>query len=148
MSFNPFANKADLEAAQSQIASLTEDLTAAQAELSAEREAAATQAQSISDLQAQVANLTAERDNAAQSLTQAQEQIETLQANVKTAEASAEQRAVQLLSQNGHDAAISTSEGSDANHAETYKQLKKSNPAAASAYWQENKKSIINQSKI
>jgi len=148
MSFNPFANKADLEAAQSQISSLTEDLTAAQAELTAERGIVATHAQTISDLQSQVANLTAERDNATQSLTQAQDQIETLQASVQTAEASAEQRAVQLLAQNGHDAPINAIEGSDANHAETYKQLKKSNPAAASAYWQENKESIINQSKI
>jgi len=148
MSFNPFANKSDLEAAQSQIASLTEDLSTAQAELTAERETVATQAQSISDLQAQVATLTAERDASAENLTQAQGQIETLQASVKTAEASAEQKAVQLLAQNGHDAPINANEGSDAGHAETYKQLKKSNPAAASAYWQENKESIINQSKI
>ena len=116
MSFNPFANKADLEAAQSQIASLTEDLSAAQAELTAERDTVATQAQSISDLQAQVATLTAERDASAESLTQAQAQIETLQAEVKTAEASAEQKAITLLSQNGHEAPVEIIESSGTNY--------------------------------
>jgi chromosome segregation ATPase len=115
MSFNPFANKADLEAAQSQIASLTEDLTAAQAELSAEREAVAAHAQSISDLQAQVATLTAERDASAEGLTQAQAQIETLQAEVQTAEASADQKAIALLSQNGHEAPVVIEEESTSN---------------------------------
>jgi chromosome segregation ATPase len=148
MSFNPFANKADLEAAQSQIASLTEDLTAAQAELSAERETVAAHAQSISDLQAQVVTITAERDASAESLTQAQAQIVTLQEEVQSAEASAEQKAILLLSQNGHESPISTNEDATTNHAEKYKQLKQSNPAAATAYWQENKESIINQSKI
>jgi septal ring factor EnvC (AmiA/AmiB activator) len=112
MSFNPFANKADLEAAQSQIASLTEDLTAAQAELSAERETVAAHAQSISDLQAQVATLTAERDTSAESLTQAQAQIVTLQEEVQIAEASAEQKAITLLSQNGHEAPVAIQEES------------------------------------
>lgn len=143
-----FANKKDLELAQEQINSLSNDLSSAQAELTAERDTVATQAQSISDLQAQVATLTAERDASAEGLTQAQAQIETLQAEVQTAEASAEQKAITLLSQNGHEAPISTSEDTTTNHAEKYKQLKQSNPAAATAYWQENKESIINQSKI
>jgi len=143
-----FANKKDLELAQEQINSLSNDLSAAQAELTAERDTVATQAQSIVDLQARVATLTAERDASAEGLTQAQAQIETLQAEVQTAEASAEQKAITLLSQNGHEAPISTSEDTTTNHAEKYKQLKQSNPAAATAYWQENKESIINQSKI
>lgn len=107
-----FANKKDLELAQEQINSLSNDLSAAQAELTAERDTVATQAQSISDLQAQVATLTAERDASAESLTQAQAQIETLQAEVKTAEASAEQKAITLLSQNGHEAPVAIEEES------------------------------------
>lgn len=101
-----FANKKDLELAQEQINSLSNDLSAAQAELTAERDTVATQAQSIVDLQAQVATLTAERDSSVESLTQAQAQIETLQAEVQTAEASAEQKAIVLLSQNGHEAPV------------------------------------------
>lgn len=110
-----FANKKDLELAQEQINSLSNDLSAAQAELTAERDTVATQAQSISDLQAQVATLTAERDASAESLTQAQAQIETLQAEVKTAEASAEQKAITLLSQNGHEAPLEIEEESTSN---------------------------------
>lgn len=139
MSFNPFANKADLEAAQSQISSLTEDLTAAQAELTAERGIVATHAQTISDLQSQVANLTAERDNATQVLTQAQEQIETLQASVKTAEASAEQKAVQLLAENGHDSPINLDSQENNQPKEELRGLKK-----VSAFFANTQKSKIN----
>ena len=110
-----FANKKDLELAQEQINSLSNDLSAAQAELTAERDTVATQAQSIVDLQAQVATLTAERDASAESLTQAQAQIETLQAEVQTAEASAEQKAITLLSQNGHEAPLEIEEESTSN---------------------------------
>jgi chromosome segregation ATPase len=110
-----FANKKDLELAQEQINSLSNDLSAAQAELTAERDTVATQAQSIVDLQAQVATLTAERDASAESLTQAQSQIETLQAEVQTAEASAEQKAIALLSQNGHEAPVVIEEESTSN---------------------------------
>lgn len=110
-----FANKKDLELAQEQINSLSNDLSSAQAELTAERDTVATQAQSISDLQAQVATLTAERDASAEGLTQAQAQIETLQADVKTAEASAEQKAITLLSQNGHEAPLALEEESTSN---------------------------------
>ena len=111
-----FANKKDLELAQEQINSLSNDLSAAQAELTAERDTVATQAQSIVDLQAQVATLTAERDASAEGLTQAQAQIETLQAEVQTAEASAEQKAIALLSQNGHEAPVEIIESNGTNY--------------------------------
>lgn len=96
-----FANKKDLELAQEQINSLSNDLSAAQAELTAERDTVATQAQSISDLQAQIATLTAERDSSAEGLTQAQAQIETLQAEVQTTQASASAKAAEILASAG-----------------------------------------------
>lgn len=97
-----FANKKDLEVAQSQIKSLSNDLATAQSELTAERETVAAHALTITDLQSQIAALTAERDKASESLTEASGKIETLQEAVKTAEASAEQRAVEMLAQHGH----------------------------------------------
>lgn len=101
-----FANKKDLELAQDQINSLSADLTSAQLELTAERDIVATHAQTIADLQSQLSAITAERDTANESLTLAQTQIATLQGEVKTAENSAEQKAVELLAQTGNDAPI------------------------------------------
>jgi hypothetical protein len=62
-----------------------------------------------------VATLTAERDASAESLTQAQSQIVTLQEEVQSAEASAEQKAILLLSQNGHEAPVQIIETSGEN---------------------------------
>lgn len=106
MSFNPFANKADLEAAQSQIESLSNDLTAAQSELTAERGIVATHAQTIVDLQSQVSTLTAEREQFETQATQAQSRIVELEQAVATANGSAAVKASELLAASGHVAPV------------------------------------------
>jgi len=106
MSFTLFKKTSDIEAAQSQIESLQSDLTNLQSELQTSNDLVATHAQSIADLQSQLSAITAERDTANESLTLAQTQIATLQCEVKTAENSAEQKAVELLAQTGNDAPI------------------------------------------
>lgn len=106
MSFNPFANKADLEAAQSQIESLSNDLTAAQSELTAERGIVAAHAQTIVDLQSQVSTLTAEREQFETQATQAQSRIVELETAVTTANESAAVKASELLAASGHVAPV------------------------------------------
>ena len=106
MSLNPFANKADLEAAQSQIESLSNDLTAAQSELTAERGIVAAHAQTIVDLQSQVSTLTAEREQFETQATQAQSRITELEKEVVTANESASLKASELLASSGHVAPV------------------------------------------
>ena len=142
-----FGSKKDLELAQNQIDSLSADITTLQAELATERETAATQAQSILDLQASFDALTTERDTLKASLEAEQSRVIELQGEVITAEASAEEKAVTLLASAGHEAPLEISEAAETNHFEKYHQLKKTNPAQATAYWNENKASIIQQSK-
>lgn len=101
MALNLFANKADLEAAQSQIASLEADLQTSQADLQAEREASATQAQTIAELQASVATLTAERDSANESVSALTTERDNLMQQLTQAQASAETRAAEILAQAG-----------------------------------------------
>jgi len=100
MALNLFANKADLEAAQSQIASLQSDLQTAQAELQSERDANATHAQTIADLQASVTNITAERDTATESISALTTERDNLAVQLTTAQASAETRAAEIVANN------------------------------------------------
>jgi len=106
MSFNPFANKADLEAAQSQIESLSTDLNAAQNDLTAERATVAAHAQTISDLQSQIGNLTTERNEFEAQATQAQARIVELEQAVTSANESASIKASELLAASGHAAPV------------------------------------------
>ena len=142
-----FANKKDLEAAQSQIDSLQGDITTLQAELATERDTVATQAQSILDLQASFDALAAERDTLKASLAAAQNRAIELQGEVITAEASAEDKAVTMLASAGHEQPLEICEAAETSAFEKYQQLKKTNPAQATAYWNENKATIIQQSK-
>lgn len=139
-----FANKKDLELAQEQINSLSNDLSAAQAELTAERDTVATQAQSISDLQAQIATLTAERDSSAEGLTQAQAQIETLQAEVQTTQASASAKAAEILASAGVPPLENVDNaGSQLSIREQYNALK--TPAERQSFREKNWNQLINQ---
>jgi chromosome segregation ATPase len=142
-----FANKKDLEAAKSQIDSLQGDITTLEAELATERETVATQAQSITDLQANFDALATERDNLTASLEAAKNRVAELESAVVTAEQSAEDKAVTLLASAGHEKPLEISEAVETSALETYQQLKKTNPAQATAYWSENKQTIIQQSK-
>lgn len=99
---NLFANKKDLEAAQSQIESLSNDLTTAQNELSSEREITATHAQTIVDLNASVTKLTESVNSLSAELEQSTERINALNQEVIDANASAESRAVAMLAAAGH----------------------------------------------
>jgi len=142
-----FGSKKDLELAQNQIDSLSADLTTIQAELATERETVAAQAQSIADLQASFDALTTERDNLTASLEAANNRVAELENAVVTAEQSAEEKAVTLLASAGHEKPLEISEAAETSVFETYQQLKKTNPAKATAYWNENKQTIIQQSK-
>lgn len=106
MSLNPFANKAELESAQSQIASLNDDLTTLQAELATERDVVASHVQTITGLQDQVSTLTAEREQFETQATQAQSRITELEKEVVTANESASLKASELLASSGHVAPV------------------------------------------
>lgn len=142
-----FANKKDLEAAQSQINSLQGDITTLEAELATERETVAAQSQTIADMQASLDSITAERENANASLLSAQSRVTELEAEVITAANSAADQAVVLLASAGHEKPLEITEDDETNTFEKYQQLKKSNPAQATAFWNENKQTIIKQSK-
>jgi len=137
-----FANKKDLEAAQSQIESLSADLSTAQADLAAERETVTAQAQTIVDLQGQVAAVTAERDAA-------QSQATALEADLAEANSSAEARAAEIVAQAGIAPVDTSAEEVDSqsifNH---YQTLKKTKPSEATAFWNANKEQIIKQSQL
>jgi chromosome segregation ATPase len=142
-----FANKKDLEAAQSQIDSLQGDLSTLQAELATERETVAAQSQTIADMQASLDSITAEHEKANASLLSAQSRVTELEAEVITAANSAADQAVVLLASAGHEKPLEITEDAETNTFEKYQQLKKSNPAQATAYWNEHKATIIKQSK-
>lgn len=134
MALNLFANKADLEAAQSQIASLESDLQTAQTELQAERDANAAHAQSIADLQATVASITAERDTATASLNAVIVERDNLTEQLATAQASAETRAAEIVANNfGATPLENTDDKIDAN-VKSRKEFNQLSPKAKSEF--------------
>jgi len=122
-----FANKKDLEAAQSQIESLSADLSTAQAELVAERETVTAQAQTIVDLQGQVAAVTAERDAA-------QSQATALEADLAEANTSAEARAAEIVAQAGIAPVEATPDEPEASATKTLAEFNQLTPADRMAF--------------
>ena len=98
---NLFGNKADIEAAQSQIVSLETDLTNSQNELTASNELVASQAQSIADLQSSLSDVQSKFDEAQNAVTQSLAEIESLKLAVEIAEASAATKAAEMVAQTG-----------------------------------------------
>jgi chromosome segregation ATPase len=96
-----FANKKDLELAQSKINSLEGDLTALQASLTEAQATIAEQTETIATLRESITTISAERDTASESLAQAQSQIAALEADIVTANTSAEARAAEIVAQAG-----------------------------------------------
>jgi chromosome segregation ATPase len=96
-----FANKKDLELAQSKINSLEGDLTALQASLTEAQSTIAEQTETIAGLQNDVTAITAERDTITASLTEAQSKVTELEADIVTANTSAEARAAEIVAQAG-----------------------------------------------
>jgi chromosome segregation ATPase len=106
MSLTLFANKKDLEAAQSKIESLEGEVSELQASLQIAQTEASAHAETIASLQAQVAEISAERDECKASAEIANGEIEALQAKLTEAEASAESKAVALVAQSGAEAPL------------------------------------------
>lgn len=89
-----FANKKDLETAQSKIESLESEVTALQTSLESARAEASTHAETVTSLQDQLAAVSAQRDQASAKITE-------LETKVTEAEQSAEARAAEIVAQAG-----------------------------------------------
>jgi chromosome segregation ATPase len=89
-----FANKKDLETAQSKIESLESEVTALQTSLESARAEASAHAETVASLQDQLAAISAERNQASAKITE-------LEANVIEACTSAEARAAEIVAQAG-----------------------------------------------
>lgn len=89
-----FANKKDLETAQSKIESLESEVTALQASLENAQAEATSHAETIASLKDQLNAISAERDTA-------QSKVTELEANLIQANASAEARAAEIAAQAG-----------------------------------------------
>ncbi len=99
---NLFANKHDLEAAQSKIVSLETDLTALQNELTESQSAAASHAEALSALQTEKAEAISLLENLTVRFEASQATISELENKVIEAEQSATQKAISILAEQGH----------------------------------------------
>jgi len=135
MALNIFANKADLEAAQSQIASLESDLQTAQSELQSERDANANHAQSIADLQASATTINAELESS-------KNKVAELESAVITAQESANLQAIDIVAQAGIAPLDVASDEVVVDHLAHIKNL---SPAEKTAYVKKHKKEIQSQ---
>jgi len=94
---NLFANKHDLEAAQSKIVSLETDLTALQAELTESQSISASHVEAMASLQAEKADAISSLENLTVRLQQSEATIADLENKVIEAEQSATQKAISIL---------------------------------------------------
>jgi predicted nucleic acid-binding Zn-ribbon protein len=99
---NLFANKHDLEAAQSQIVSLETDLTALQNELTESQSISASHVESLATLQAEKADALSSLENLTVRFEASQAKIAELENKVIEAEQSATQKAISILAEQGH----------------------------------------------
>lgn len=100
---NLFANKHDLEAAQSKIVSLETDLTALQNELTESQSASASNVEALSALQTEKAEAISSLENLTVRFEASQNEIAQLKDAVKLAEESATSKAVSILAEHGHE---------------------------------------------
>jgi len=100
---NLFANKQDLEAAQSKIVSLETDLTALQNELTESQSISATHVETLATLQAEKADTLSSLENLTVRFEASQATIAELENKVIAAEQSATQKAVLILAEHGHE---------------------------------------------
>jgi chromosome segregation ATPase len=100
---NLFANKHDLEAAQSKIVSLETDLTALQAELTESQSISASHVEALATLQAEKADAVSSLENLTVRFEASQATIAELENRVIEAEQSATQKAVSILAEHGHE---------------------------------------------
>jgi chromosome segregation ATPase len=138
-----FANKKDLELAQSKINSLESDLTALQSSLTEAQGTIAEQTETIAGLQNDVAAITAERDTLNASLTEAQGKVTALEADLVTANTSAEARAAEIVAQAGIPPVdVNADEQSPADHVSIMATL---SPEEKTKYYNQHAKEIKSQ---
>ena len=101
MGINLFANKADLEAAQSKIASLEADLDASRVELDELKQSASSHAETIAGLQSELTQVKSENESLTASLEASHNEITELKAKITEAEQSAASKAVEILGSAG-----------------------------------------------
>lgn len=99
---NLFANKHDLEAAQSKIVSLETDLTALQAELTESQSISAAYVETLATLQTEKADAISSLENLTVRFEASQATIDELENKVIEAEQSATQKAISILAEQGH----------------------------------------------
>lgn len=121
---NLFANKHDLESAQSKIVSLETDITALQNELTESQSAAASHVEALSALQAEKAEAISSLENLTVRFEASQATIAELENKVVEAEQSATQKAVSILAEHGHSPVeIQESENSNLKTRSEFNQL-------------------------
>jgi len=121
---NLFANKHDLEAAQSKIVSLETDLTALQNELTESQSISASHVEALATLQAEKANALSSLENLTVRFEASQATIAELENKVIEANESATQKAVSILAEHGHDPVdIQSSENSNVKTRAEFNQL-------------------------
>jgi multidrug resistance efflux pump len=146
MSFNPFANKADLEAAQSKIATLEADLETSQNELQAAQAEVTAHAETIAGLQLQLTEISAQLELANDELSASKEKIEESEAKIIEAEASAEAKAVALVAQSGAETPIAIEGNVPLSLREQYNKL--TNPSERAAFRNKHWDALMNQPNI
>jgi hypothetical protein len=99
---NLFANKHDLEAAQSKIVSLETDLTELQNELSESQSTLASHVEALATLQAEKADAVSSLENLTVRFEASQATIAELENKVIEANESATQKAISILAEQGH----------------------------------------------
>jgi chromosome segregation ATPase len=129
-----FANKKDLELAQSKINSLESDLTALQSSLTEAQGTIAEQTETIAGLQNDVAAITAERDTLTASLTEAQSKVTALEADLVTANTSAESRAAEIVAQAGIPPVDASAEGQQESKVKNLAEFNNLSPADRMAF--------------
>lgn len=130
--------KIEREEANNTLENVQAQLDAANAQLIEKDEAIAT-------LTAQKEGAVEAQENTAAQLQDVSADLEKTQADLAESEESTNAKAVELAASAGHQAKVVLEDNTKSNtdlHAE-YRKLQQSNPAEASAFWQENKAALL-----
>ena len=131
--------EASLADTENQVTEISAQLVEAQNDLATAITELSEAKNQISDCQNKITEITAERDAAASELTASKDEISTLQAAVKTAEESANAKALEIAAQAGLAPVNASTDEPIVNHLEIIKNL---NPVEKTAYVKKHKKDI------